>query len=383
LQHDPSSRDLPCEWVRALLSDEHDLAAIAVEQGYVANANASAATLFRRPVVGAELRELFDPGSWGKLEAALAAGGSCELQVACDERGEPHVARFLVLCSADGRRMLVTASSGAMSYSEEQGRELMRLNDELGLLTRELSRRAQDLARARDQLERLDALRQHFMAMLAHDLKAPLCAVRLVGQALARGAEEPGSDAVRVMGQRLNRAALRMTGLIDTVLAAAKLENEEIALSVKPTSLESLARDAIDALEPIAHERHVVIACDAAGDTTAPVDAAWMEQVVANLLANALRYAPEGSAITVSILGDDARVRCAVADRGPGVPPDLRGVIFERFRQAGPRAGSAGLGLYVARRLVDMHGGRIWVEEAEGGGARFWLEVPKAARAGA
>jgi signal transduction histidine kinase len=378
MRHDASSRDVSGEWARVLLSDEHDMAAVGVEGETVVAANAAATTLFARPVVGAKLRELFDPGSWGKLEAALTSGGGCELQIRGVGSAEPHAARFAVLPRADIGQLLVAKSTRGLTYSEEQGRELMRLNDELALRTRELSRRAQELADARGRLERLDALRQHYMAMLAHDLKTPLGAVRLIAHTFARGRkDETRTDRLRAMGQRLDRAVLRMTVLIDTVLAAARLEDEDLALSATPTPFETLVHEAFEALEPLAHERRLVMACDAGGDTTASVDATWMGQVLANLLSNAIRHAPERSTVRVSLDGDGARVRCAVADRGPGIPPELRAVVFERFRQAGSRPGSAGLGLYVSQRLVAMHRGRIWVEEAAGGGARFCFEVPR------
>jgi two-component system sensor histidine kinase BaeS len=376
MHHGASSRDAPDAWARLLLSDEYDLAAMAVQDGIVVNANSTAATLFGRRVVGAGIHELFDHGSWGKLDAALAGSGSIELQIAGEGDAEPRAARFLVLPHVTAR-LLVSPSSGRLSYSEEQGRELMRLNDELGLLTRELSRHAQELTQARGRLERLDALRQQFMAMLAHDLKASLSAVRLIARGLARSPEGQSGDKIRVAGQRLDRSVLRMTSLVDTVLVAARLEDSELALSAKPTSLDALARDAIDAVEPLATERRLVMACDAEGDTTAPVDVTWIGQVLANLLVNAIRHAPKESTVRVSLLGDAARVLCAVADEGEGVPPELREAVFERFRQTGSRPGSAGLGLYVARRLVALHGGRIWIEDAKGAGARFCFEIPK------
>jgi signal transduction histidine kinase len=154
---------------------------------------------------------------------------------------------------------------------------------------------------------------------------------------------------------------------------------EEIALQRMPTSLEEVVRESIDALAPLAEERHVSLACQAAGDTRALLDATWMGQVVENLLANAIRHAPQGSSVRVALSGDEAHVACSVSDQGPGVPPELREAIFDRFRSAGPRPGSAGLGLYVTRGLLGLHGGRVWVEQPEAGGARFCFELPRAA----
>jgi signal transduction histidine kinase len=376
MQLGASSGDEQGQWTNLLLSEGHDLAAVAIQDGAVVAANAGAASLFGRRVVGARACELFDAGSRHKLEAVVATTGSCELQIEDARAAEPRAVRFLVLPSSGGGRLLLALSRGALAYSEDQGRELMRLNDELTRLTRELSRRAQELAEARDRLERVAALRRQFIAILAHDLKSPLGAARLVAQSLT-GPQELPADKVRAMGQRLDRCLVRMTALVDTVLTAARLEIGEIELARKPTSLDALVRDAIDDLQPLADERRVTISCNVIGDVTAWVDATWMGEVMANLLANAIRHSPEGRAVTVSLREDGARVRCDVADRGPGVPPEMREAIFEPFRQSGSHCGSAGLGLYVARSIVTLHGGRIGVEEADGGGARFCVDIPK------
>jgi signal transduction histidine kinase len=366
------------DWDEVLLTDEHGLVAVAVVEGNVVGANRAAAALFRRDVVGIRARELFDPASWPKLEPLLSSGGGCELQIV-DGAGTLRAVRFAALVGGDGQTLLVAPCSTSVSYSEDQGRELIRLNEELGLLTRELSRRARELGRAHAQLERLDAMRQQFMAMLAHDLKQPLAAVRLVGRGLSRKPEAQSAEQIRTMGLRLDRAAVRMTSLIDTVLVAARLESGDIALSTRPTSVDALVRETTEALAPLAGERGITFACETTGDATASVDPTWIEQVLSNLLGNAIRYAPEGSTVRVSLAGENAWVRCEVVDRGPGVPPELREAIFERFHQGGARPGSAGLGLYVARQLVQLHGGRIWAEAADEGGARFCFELPKRA----
>jgi len=377
---DASSPEELSGWAAVLLrSDAHELAAILVDASQtVVATNGAAAALLDRNVVGEPLLESFEPGSRIKLARALETGGTCELLLRGSENDAPRVVRFAVLPEAGARRVLVGASNGQIWYSEAQGRELLRRNDELGVLSRQLARQAQELGQARTRLEHLNALRQQLTATLAHDLRNPLSAVGLVARELGRLGQGLPLTRVSALARRLERSVLRMARLIDTVLAAVRLEEDEIALDRTSTSLEDVVREAIDALAPLADERHVSVACAARGDTRALVDATWMGQVLDNLLANAIRHAPQGSAVRVAISGDEQHVECSVSDQGPGVPPELREAIFDRFRQAGPHAGSAGLGLYVSRGVLELHGGRIWVEQPETGGARFCFEVPRA-----
>jgi two-component system sensor histidine kinase BaeS len=114
----------------------------------------------------------------------------------------------------------------------------------------------------------------------------------------------------------------------------------------------------------------------------APGNASWLEQLIANLLTNALRHSPPGAQIEVSIALDGSEAACRVADRGPGVSPDDRERIFERFVQSGARRGRLGLGLYICKKIVALHGGRIWVEANPGGGACFAFCLPLASIGG-
>jgi signal transduction histidine kinase len=365
----------------ALFDDGHGIAALAIENGKLVAANGAARDLFGRVAIGADARSLFDAGSARKLEAGLEAGAPsvCELQVLREGAPDPTPVRFAVLREVGGRSVLLAPRVEAPAYSEEQGRLLLRLNDELAATTRELSRRVRELADARDKLERLDAIREQLVTTLAHDLKSPLAAVRFVAAGFVSHAGALPPDEVRASGERIERAVARMVRLIDVVLADAKLETNELRLARKRVGVDEIARGAVDLLEPLAQEKRITIALDASGDTFAHVDPTWMHEVLVNLVGNALRHAPRASTIRLSIAGNDTRVCAAVADSGPGVPPGLRDAIFERFRQGSTEAGAAGLGLNVARRLVEMHGGRIWVEDAEGGGARFCFEIPKTA----
>jgi signal transduction histidine kinase len=105
-------------------------------------------------------------------------------------------------------------------------------------------------------------------------------------------------------------------------------------------------------------------------------NSSWLEQVLTNLLTHAIRHSPRGARIDVAVAARGTEALCEVADRGPGVPATDREHIFDRFVQREGTRGSIGLGLYICRKIVDLHGGRIWVEDNPDGGARFVFRIP-------
>ena len=126
------------------------------------------------------------------------------------------------------------------------------------------------------------------------------------------------------------------------------------------------------------HRHHLVLAI--APDTgVAPLDYVQIGQVVTNLVENAAKFAPEGTTITVAARHLDGETEISVTDQGPGIPPEQQALIFEKFQRltrAGGRASGAGLGLAISKGFVEAHGGRMWVEDAPGGGSHFVMRLP-------
>ena len=362
--------------VDLLLSEDHPAAAVLVEEGRVIAANAAASSLLEPGVVaGVAVASLFDEGSRAKLAAALAADrrGAVELQ----SRGgacAPQVVCFVV--EPLGARRLLVAHRVGPAYGARAEHTLLDLNARLANLTRELSQQGAELAAAKAELERVAALRDAAMAALSHDIRSPLAAIVLLAASLEKRAGSAPEDIAR-RAQSIQRNAERVIRLVDELLDVARIESGRDEIAAEPVLLAAVAADVLDSVEPIASAGGKRLELAAADTGPVSGDPTRLFQVFANLVTNAVRHSPSGGAVRVAIEEDGARVRCIVRDEGPGVPAELRDHLFERFRRGRIDGGSAGLGLYITRRLVELHGGRIWLEEPGPRGAGFVFELPR------
>lgn len=363
----------------ALLRDDHDIATLLVRDGAVAACNASARRLFGRPeLVHTVAMQLFAESCRDKARTALSVEGAGTWELQLDGTNtETRAIKFLVV-SVDRHDHLLLAATPAAVYSEEASFKLLELNDQLTDAMREFSQRTRRIELARAQLEQLAALRDQFIATLSHDLRSPLGAILLLAQLIERRPTPPSADELRRHAGRLERSVHRMLELVDGVLAQSRLELGETVLRREPVALEDLAREAVDTLEPIAEQARVVLSVSSTlNKVVVQGDRLALFQVLSNLISNALRHTDAGTTVKIDVSEVAGSIQCAVEDCGPGVATEERERIFERFHQVGDRRGSSGLGLSISRRLVALHGGRIWVESSAGGGARFVFELPR------
>lgn len=362
----------------ALLDLPHGLVVLHLVDGRIAAASsATSALLGARACVGARMVALLESASLRKLTAALTADAAAvyELQVMSDG-GDTRPLRFLVV-PLRAREHLLVAAPLDPRYGVDLEKRLFASNAELANLTRDLSRRACEIEAARAGLEALGSLRDDFMAAMAHDLRAPLTTIGLQAELLARGAARPSSAEVARRSGLIARNVARMDALMTRVLEAARLGGGVVALERSLVSLVDLVHEAMEAVQGAAERARVALElrCPAA-DPRLVVDPVRIGQVLGNVLENSVRHTPPGSTITVAITDASPRLRCTVCDQGPGVRPELRDQIFERFGR-GEHAGIAGLGLYIARKTARLHGGDLWVEDASPVGAAFVLELPR------
>jgi signal transduction histidine kinase len=219
--------------------------------------------------------------------------------------------------------------------------------------------------------------RDHVLAVVAHDLRNPLGTVMMASQLLLDLAEE---GANRNHLHIIRRSADRMNKLIQDLLEVASIESRSLAVELKPDRIGPLINEALEMLRPLAVGRS--IAMDSQVEENLPLvlfDSARILQVISNLVGNGLKFTPEHGRISLHCQLMGAEVRIGISDTGSGIPPEQLPHIFGRFWQANPadRRG-IGLGLSIAKGIVEGHGGRIWVESTLGEGSTFYFTLPLA-----
>jgi two-component system phosphate regulon sensor histidine kinase PhoR len=291
--------------------------------------------------------------------------------------------------SPTGRRHIL---SGAAPITDESGKIVAVVET------------MQDVTRMREMDQRKD----EFIATAAHELRNPLTALSGHNQLLQRqviSSPEADPDMVRHT-QVMSRQITRLTELIERLLDSSRIQLGRLTLDMDAEDLATIARSVISDYETT-DEGHHPIELITPPQIVGYWDATRLEEVLSNLVGNALRYTPDESPVTVEIEDEGTWARVRVSDRGPGIPADQRQRLFDRYFQTGPlnsavveTVGSShlvpgsgrrievrpvppkkkglGLGLYICSEIVKAHGGQIGVEPNPGGGSTFWFRIPKA-----
>jgi len=223
-----------------------------------------------------------------------------------------------------------------------------------------------------------EEMRSSILSSVSHDLRTPLAAITGAGTALRDDRERLGPAQRAELLDTVCLEAERMERLVANLLDMVRLESGAVALKREWVPLEEVVGSALARLEPKLTTRQVVV--DLPEDLSlVSLDPVLFEQVLVNLLDNALKYTPEGSPLELRAARADGAVEIEVADRGPGLPTGSEAHVFEKFyRGAHPGVGGVGLGLPICRGIVQAHGGTIAVERRAGGGASFRIRLPPA-----
>jgi signal transduction histidine kinase len=215
--------------------------------------------------------------------------------------------------------------------------------------------------------------REDLIAVVSHDLKSPLTSIALGLDVLIRTER----DARRIRyASTIRRAAADMERTLRDLLDAATLDSGSPRLALAPTDLAELVRSLVETLTPVATERATTIVCDLAPLVVVHCDADRVTRVLANLLTNAIAHTAGGT-ITLRVRERGDEVLVEVTDTGSGIAPEVLPYIFDRYYTTARGRGGTGLGLYIARGLVEAHGGRIWVDSEPGRGSTFFVTLPR------
>lgn len=254
-------------------------------------------------------------------------------------------------------------------------------------LIEELGRRAAlaiDNARLYESAQRAIRAREELVAVVSHDLKSPLATALMNAQLLLRRLP-PGEESrdLRRPTERIQKAAERMERLIRDLLDMAKLDAGHLVIAPAPVEVDALVSDAVELLREAAAAGSLQLnlrVAPCAG--CARCDRERVLQVIANLLGNAIKFTPSGGEIAIGAELSGADVLFWVRDTGPGIAEEDQAWIFDRYWQARQTAHQGtGLGLSIAKGLVEVHGGRIWVESTIGAGSTFFFTLPAAVSA--
>jgi signal transduction histidine kinase len=338
-------------------------------QQRVAAANSHARRILGGDVVGRLMTELvvdFTPPP--DLHATSEDGCRLSLNTAA---GLPESFHFRFFPLPEG-----TLALGSLDSQEQArlGTTVLGLNHELNNLTRQLHQ-------ANAELRELNQLKNQFLGMAAHDLRKPIGVIMTYSEFLLDEAGEQLSAEHREFLRICLAAATGMKRLIDGFLDVSIIESGKLRLDLAPASVPEI----VAAVEPIARlmagKKEVILLVDSADDARRlRVDASKLQQVLLNLIGNAVEHSVPGQRVWLSVRREEQDLVLAVRDEGSGIAAGDQARLFTSFARAGARktAGerSVGLGLAIARLIVEAHGGRIWVESIPGQGATFLFALP-------
>lgn len=228
------------------------------------------------------------------------------------------------------------------------------------------------------KLRAVDEIRDEFMATVAHDIRSPLAAILGYADLLERRWPMLDDEQRSQMLRRIRSSVARMNDLIGDVMEVSRIDSEHVEFNPRPVDLLSLVKGAVDAVGPddgrVSIRADAYLPCAFADDVS-------VARVMNDLISNATRFSPCGAPISITIEQQGRELRVGVHDRGSGISADDMPLLFQRFARL-PRSASevagTGLGLYICKNLVEMHGGRIWADSTAGQGSSFWFTLPVA-----
>jgi two-component system phosphate regulon sensor histidine kinase PhoR len=229
------------------------------------------------------------------------------------------------------------------------------------------------------EVRKLEGMRRDFISNVSHELRTPLAGIRAATETLQEGALEEPEVAQEFLGH-IQRETDRMTQLVEELLELSRIESGAAPMHFAQLDVAGLITDSVSRFKQQADRAGIKLRVDAPAEMLSIIgDHERLERALGNLIANALKFTPDGGSVTVSAVATDADVSISVADTGIGIEPEQQGRVFERFYKAdrGRGGGGIGLGLAIVKHIVLAHEGTVSVESRAGRGSTFTMRLPR------
>ena len=281
-----------------------------------------------------------------------------------------------------GFRVKLETNDEIETLADEFNKMAGSLEEAYGRLEEKVAERTRELGLANQQLDEASRHKSAFLANMSHELRTPLNAIIGFSEAMLDSSLIISEEEQRQFLTDIFNSGKHLLNLINEVLDLSKIEAGRMELQIEPASLPDVVEAVHSTMRPLAAKKAISLESESLADPgLIPMDAARITQVLLNLVSNAVKFTPEGGRVWTRVADEDGVARVEVGDTGPGIAPDMYEKIFSEFHQL-PTLSTAmkpegtGLGLALAKKFVEMHGGKIWLESDVGIGSRFFFTLP-------
>jgi signal transduction histidine kinase len=252
--------------------------------------------------------------------------------------------------------------------------------DELGTLAADVNTMCEELGRLYQQLEAASQHKSQFLANMSHELRTPLNAILGYTEMIVDGIYGAPPEKMTAVLKRVESNGRHLLGLINAVLDMSKIEAGQLVLDLADYSLRDVVHNVYGAVEPLAAEKKLAFKAEVSSDLPpGRADERRLTQVLLNLVGNAIKFTDSGE-VVITAAASDGAFNVSVRDTGPGISPSDQALLFQEFQQADNsvtrKKGGTGLGLAISKRIIEMHGGKIWIDSCVGQGSTFTFTLP-------